>query len=139
MIEIHYETQFKLENESKFTDWITRIIESENCHPGRLTYIFCDDTYLLHLNQKFLSHDTYTDIISFDYSEGNDISGDVFISIDRVRENSAQLNTEFLIELLRVMSHGVLHLLGYKDKSKEERMEMRAKENEKMKMFHVEQ
>lgn len=139
MIEFHYESEFKIENENKFVDWLSRVIASENFEITQLDYIFCGDDYLLGLNQKYLSHDTYTDIITFDYSEGINLAGDIFISIDRLRENAEDLDVEFDEELLRVMSHGILHLMGYKDKSEEDKAEMRAKENEKIKMFHVEQ
>jgi len=139
MIEFHYETDFKIENENKFVDWLSRVIVSENFLSRQLDYIFCGDDYLLNLNQKYLSHDTYTDIITFDYSEGESLAGDIFISIDRLIENSEELEIEFEEELLRVMCHGILHLIGYKDKSEEDSAEMRAKENEKIRMFHVEQ
>jgi rRNA maturation RNase YbeY len=94
---------------------------------------------LLDLNQRFLNHDTYTDIITFDYSENGSISGEIYISIERVRENAKEFSQRFEDELLRVMAHGLLHLLGYKDKTEKEIMEMRDKEEDKMKMFHVEQ
>ncbi len=139
MIEFHYETNFKIENEKKFADWLSRIIASENFICTQLDYIFCGDDYLLNLNQKYLSHDTYTDIITFDYSDGRSLTGDIFISVDRLRENAECLEIEFEEELLRVMSHGILHLVGYKDKSEVDSSEMRAKENEKIKLFHVEQ
>ena len=90
------------------------------------------------INQKYLSHDTFTDIITFDYCEGNTISGDVFISVERVRDNAVEFQVTFDQELNRVMAHGVLHLLGFKDKSTEDAVLMRIKENEKMEMFHVE-
>lgn len=139
MIEFHYETDFKIESEKKYADWLSRVILSENFLSGKLDYIFCTDDYLLNLNQKYLAHNTYTDIITFDYSGGESLAGDVFISIDRVRENAEDLDITFEEELLRVMSHGILHLIGYKDKSEEDSAEMRAKENEKIRMFHVEQ
>lgn len=138
MIEFHYETDFKLKHEIKFADWVSRVITSENCYPNQIDYIFCDDAYMLGLNQKYLSHDTYTDIITFDYSQAVQISGDIFISIDRVKENASNLEVSFEEEVLRVMSHGVLHLMGYDDKSKQNRAHMREKENEKIRMFHVE-
>lgn len=139
MIEFHYELDFSLENETKFADWISRVLVSEDARLSHLDYIFCNDEYLGEMNQKYLGHDTYTDIITFDYSEGDMISGDVFISVDRVRENSIKFDVDFREELLRVMAHGVLHLVGYSDKSETEIAEMRVKENEKVKMFHVEQ
>ncbi len=139
MINFHYELDFKLVNESHYSDWILYVIESENKESGELNYIFCDDEYLFNINNEYLNHDTYTDIISFDYSEGNLLQGDVFISIDRVRENATLFETIFDEELKRVMIHGVLHYCGYKDKDKDAAKLMREKENEKIKMFHVEQ
>lgn len=139
MIEFHFETKFELKNEVDYSDWIARVIHSENATVGNLNYIFCDDTYLLVLNKNHLDHDTFTDIISFDYSDKGVVSGDIFISIERVRENSELFKEEFSMELLRVMAHGVLHLLGYNDKNENDIVLMRKKENEKIKLFHVEQ
>ncbi len=139
MISYHYETDFKLDRESDYTDWVARVIESESAASNQIDYIFCDDEYLLHINQKYLDHDTYTDIITFDYSEGKQIAGDIFISIERVKENSKEFKVGFKDELLRVMSHGILHLLGYKDKAEDEANVMRNKENEMIALFHVEQ
>ncbi len=138
MIEFHYETGFRLDNETKFADWISRVVASEGGSYKQIDYIFCSDNYLLEMNKKYLSHDTFTDIITFDYSEGKPIGGDIFISIDRVRENAEVFKTEFEKELLRVMSHGLLHLFGYTDKLKTDKSFMRSKEEEKMKLFHVE-
>ena len=138
MIELHYETDFRVDNEAKFSDWVSRIIDSEAKLMGDINYIFCTDNYLLNLNQKYLSHDTLTDIITFDYSEGNILSGDIYISIERVKENSNLFNVDFFEEVLRVTAHGVLHLAGYKDKSDADASEMRNKEDEKIEMFHVE-
>lgn len=139
MIEFHYETDFQLHEESKFTDWLATVVASEKGRISQLDFIFCTDEYLLEKNRQYLNHDTYTDIITFDYSEGKTIAGDIFISIDRVRENSDKYNVRFDEETIRVMAHGVLHLLGYKDKSTEEIEVMRKKEEEKIKLFHVEQ
>ncbi len=139
MIEFHYATDFQLEIESKFADWVSRVISSEGGTCRQIDYIFCSDGYLLEMNKKYLSHDTFTDIITFDYSDGKRIGGDIFISIDRVKENAEIFKTDFEKELLRVMSHGLLHLFGFKDKSKEESIQMRSKEDEKIKLFHVEQ
>lgn len=138
MIDFHFETNFSLKGLTKYSDWITRIIESEDREIGKVDYIFCSDDYLLKMNQRYLNHDTFTDIITFDYSEEKFISGDIFISIDRVKENAASFNVNYQEELLRVMSHGVLHLIGYKDKGEDEVKLMREKENEKIKLFHVE-
>lgn len=139
MVIFNYETDFQLENESKYEDWIDSIIESEDKEPGEINYIFCDDDYLLEINKQYLDHDTLTDIISFDYCIGDLISGDIFISIDRVKDNAQEYDVSFNNELLRVMSHGILHYCGYKDKTQEEQLLMRAKEQEKINMFHVEQ
>lgn len=139
MITFNYETDFELKNESDYEAWIEAIIESEDYTEGEVNYIFCDDEYLHKINVEYLDHDTLTDIISFDYTIGNLISGDIFISIERVKENAKEYEVSFEKELLRVMSHGILHYCGYKDKSDEDSILMRQKENEKMEMFHVEQ
>ena len=139
MISFNYELDFTLENESVYADWISKVISSENKYEGEINYVFCDDDYLIGLNQQYLDHDTLTDIISFDYSEGNLLHGDVFISVERVRDNALDFNVSFFEELKRVMAHGVLHYCGYKDKSEEDERLMRQKEEEKMKMFHVKQ
>lgn len=138
MIEFHFRSDLLLENKSDFSDWVNRILESEDFLQGQIDYIFCTDDYLLKLNQEYLNHDTFTDIITFDYTNGKTISGDIFISTERVQENAKSFEVDFHEELLRVMSHGVLHLMGYGDKSEEDKKIMRAKEEEKMKMFHVE-
>lgn len=137
MISFNYELDFKLENEKVYADWISEVIRSENKSEGEINYIFCDDDYLIELNQQYLDHDTLTDIISFDYSEGNNLHGDIFISVERVKENANDFNVSFEDEFKRVLVHGVLHYCGYKDKSDEDEKLMRQKEEEKMKMFHV--
>jgi len=139
MINFHYETEFSLEDAENYTNWIINIIKSEKAVLGDLSYIFCSDNYLLKLNQKYLKHNSFTDIITFDYSEQKVISGEIYISIDRVRDNAVKFKEDFNRELLRVMAHGVLHLLGYKDKGKNEKEEMSTKEDEKIYMFHVKQ
>jgi len=139
MITFNYECDFKLEMESAYSAWIEKLIASENLNVGTINYIFCDDDYLHQINVQYLDHDTLTDIISFDYREGDVISGDMFISIERVRDNASDYEVLFLDELRRVMAHGVLHYCGYKDKTERDEMIMREKENEKMSMFHVEQ
>lgn len=135
MISFNYETDFKLENEALYEGWVSKIIDSEDKTEGEINYIFCDDDYLLQKNIEFLNHDTLTDIISFDYTMGNLISGDIFISVERVKDNAADFNTEFIEELKRVMAHGILHYCGYKDKTEEDSALMRSKENEKIVMF----
>ncbi|MFN7676669.1 rRNA maturation RNase YbeY [Flavobacterium sp.] len=137
MISFNYEIDFNLENESEYSSWISKVIISESKNEGEINFIFCDDDYLLELNQEYLRHDTLTDIISFDYSIGNELHGDVFISLERVRENADEFNVSFLEELKRVMAHGILHYCGYKDKNEKDEFIMRQKEEEKMAMFHV--
>ncbi|PZR23944.1 MAG: rRNA maturation RNase YbeY [Flavobacterium psychrophilum] len=139
MISFNYETDFELQDEARYEEWISEVIESEDKTEGEINYIFCDDEYLLQKNIEFLDHDTLTDIISFDYTMGNLISGDIFISVERVKDNAADYGVSFADELRRVMAHGVLHYCGYKDKSEEDSTVMRSKEEEKMKLFHVEQ
>ena len=139
MISFNYETEFELPNESAIERWISQVIVSEQKREGEISYVFCDDNYLLELNQNYLQHDTLTDIISFDYTVGNELNGDIFISVERVRENAEIFNQTFDNEILRVMIHGVLHYCGYKDKSTVDEQRMREKENEKIAMFHVEQ
>nr|WP_299071578.1 rRNA maturation RNase YbeY [uncultured Allomuricauda sp.] len=138
MIEFHFESEFVLEDKTKYSDWITRVVETESFSVGQLDYIFCSDSYLLNINQKYLNHDTFTDIITFDYSNGKTLSGDIFISIERVMDNAGAYKVSMEDELLRVMSHGVLHLIGFGDKTNEEQRLMRKKEEEKIKLFHVE-
>lgn len=137
MISFNYELDFKLEDEMLYSDWLSKVISSEMKSEGDINYIFCDDNYLVEINQQYLDHDTLTDIISFDYSIGNELHGDIFISVERVRENAVDFNVDFNEELKRVLVHGVLHYCGYKDKSEDDEKLMRQKEEEKMKMFHV--
>ena len=129
---IHYfyeQIDFKIETPRKASTWITLVAKTEKKEIGDLTYVFCSDDYLLSLNQQFLKHNTLTDIITFDYSEGkNELSGGIYISIDRVADNAAKFKTDFQDELHRVMIHGVLHLAGYKDKKPAEKALMRKKE-----------
>ena len=139
MINFNYETDFQLHDESLFSDWISRVIASEAKKEGDINYIFCDDEFLLDVNQKYLNHDYYTDIISFDYSVGNELHGDVFVSVERVRENAIDFNVAFEEELKRVIIHGILHYCGYKDKTEAEEQTMRTKEDQKIEMFHVKQ
>jgi rRNA maturation RNase YbeY len=139
MINFNYESEFILENEEAIAAWLSAVIVSENKSEGEISYIFCDDEYLHKINLEYLNHDTLTDIISFDYTMGNEISGDIFVSIERVFDNAKDYDTLFEDELKRVLVHGVLHYCGYKDKSDEDEALMRSKEDEKIRMFHVEQ
>jgi rRNA maturation RNase YbeY len=129
MISFNYETDFNFDNEEKLSNWISSVIRSEGFNEGEINYIYCDDDYLLKLNLEFLKHNALTDIISFDYTIGNTIHGDIYISIERVLDNANKFNVEFLNELSRVMIHGVLHYCGYKDKSSKDKQLMRVKEN----------
>ncbi|WP_306351209.1 rRNA maturation RNase YbeY [Flavobacterium sp. '19STA2R22 D10 B1'] len=139
MISFNYETDFELADETIFSDWLSRVIISENKKEGEINYIFCDDEYLHQINVEYLKHDTLTDIISFDYSVGNELHGDIFVSVERVKDNAVDFNTVFEEELKRVMAHGILHYCGYKDKTEDEAALMRSKEEDKIALFHVEQ
>jgi probable rRNA maturation factor len=139
MINFNYETDFNLDNEEATAVWLGNVITSENKKEGEINYIFCDDEYLYKINVEYLEHDTLTDIISFDYSMGNELHGDIFVSIERVRDNATDFNVSFEEELKRVLVHGILHYCGYKDKGEAEELLMRSKEDEKIAMFHVEQ
>ncbi len=134
---------FELLEAEKVKNWISQVIQLRGKRVGNISYLFCDDEYLLGVNQQYLNHDTYTDIITFDYVAADLISGDIMISIDRVRENASQFEVPFELELRRVIIHGVLHLLGQGDKSDDEATEMRRQEEESLvlwnTMFPVEQ
>ena len=132
MITFNSETSFTLKNQKKLVKWISDVVSSEGFQVGEINYIFCDDSYLNKINQEFLNHDTFTDIISFDYTLGKEVGGDIFISIERVLENAEKFNEVFENELHRVMIHGILHFMGYKDKTKKEKTLMRTKEDEKI-------
>jgi rRNA maturation RNase YbeY len=129
MIDFNYELDFELENEEQTRAWISKCIEEFDKEEGELQYIFCDDKYLHKLNVEFLDHDTLTDIISFDYVMGDLISGDIFISVERVKENAKELDIDFKDELDRVIMHGVLHYIGFKDKTDDDKIVMRSKED----------
>ena len=129
MITFNYETKFKLISVKKIANWISRSIVNETYKEGDINYIFCNDDYLLDINVKHLKHNLLTDIISFDYSIGKMLSGDIFISIDRIRENALKYKVNVDDELQRVIIHGILHFCGYKDKTKEDKLLMRKKED----------
>ena len=128
---------FEPANTEILEDWIKAIISRENCQLGFLNFIFCSDAYLLGLNQEVLGHDTLTDIITFPYQIPPRIEGDVFISIERVRENAEDYSTGFEQELHRVIIHGVLHLCGHQDKTAEQQAMMRRKEDEALELLRV--
>jgi probable rRNA maturation factor len=119
------------------TNWIKRIIDAEGKKSGDISFIFCSDEYLFEINKKYLNHDYYTDIITFDYSEGSVINGDIFISTERIRENSKTYNTTFGNELARIVTHGILHLLGYLDKNIKDKEMMTFKEDYFLKMLLI--
>ena len=126
---------FNLKQKTKLKSWIKSVIEKEKHILGNLNYTFTSDEALLKINVEYLNHNTYTDIITFDYCEGKTVNGDIFISVDRVEENAKKFESPFEEELHRVMIHGVLHLCGYKDKSKADSVMMRKKENASLKAF----
>ena len=135
MIEFNYEIDFKLHNESALKAWLETCIRDRGFKTGEINYIFCNDDDLLKLNVEFLKHDTLTDIISFDYSLGKLIGGDIYISVERVRENAKHFLQQVENEINRVMIHGILHYMGYKDKSEKERLEMREQEENCLKLL----
>lgn len=128
MIAIYFENTEAIQLPSQLEKWIAKIIQTESKKLGAVNYIFCDDSYLLEINRKYLAHDDYTDIITFDLVKGKVISGDIFVSLQRLRENAQIHDIEFKTELLRVVAHGIYHLCGYKDKTPEEVNIMRSKE-----------
>ena len=130
MIEIHFEDVVPLPLDSTdLSDWLSKVAACYSKSLGDLNLVFCTDSYLLNVNQEYLQHDYYTDIITFDYSEMDCVSGDLFISVDRVKDNAENLELHFLDELYRVIAHGVLHLCGLKDKSNEDQLIMTAAED----------
>ncbi|MDG1374076.1 MAG: rRNA maturation RNase YbeY [Flavobacteriaceae bacterium] len=128
MISFHSEVPFEISNPDSTAAWLSSIISQENYKEGEVSIVFCDDAFLHKLNLEFLNHDTLTDVISFDYSVGKEIHGEIFISIERVQENATEFNQTFTSEISRVMAHGVLHYCGYKDKSDSDAATMRSKE-----------
>ncbi len=121
--------------EKKIIKWLDTIVEKYNFIQGDLSYIFASDQYILEINKQYLNHDYFTDVITFDYTESNIISGDIFISVDRVKENAESFGVNFIDELLRVIVHGTLHLIGFKDKTDIEKQEMTKQEDESLKLF----
>ena len=138
MVAFYFEdTDFKLRHKTRIKEWLRLVAESEVFTLGNISVIFCSDNYILDINQKYLHHDYFTDIITFDYSEGGRISGDLFISVDSVRENSVEYGTEFEDELHRVIVHGILHLIGYDDHTEDEIKTMRSKEDYYLSLFEL--
>ena len=137
MILFHSEMDFQLSQKLLYKRWLAALAAHEGFKIGDINYIFCDDDYLLKMNMAYLNHDTLTDIITFDYVENKVLNGDIFISIERVRENSVIFSVSFEQELLRVLSHGLLHLCGYKDKTDKEAAVMRKMENFAIQLFQT--
>lgn len=130
-----FETKYNLKSRTLIKKWLKQIIENNGCKLGTISYILCDDDYLLEINKQFLQHDNYTDIITFDYVENGIVNGDIFISVERVEENASLFQTSKQDELMRVFAHGVLHLLGFKDKTEQEAKQMRQAENESLELL----
>ncbi|MCD6067134.1 MAG: ybeY [Bacteroidetes bacterium] len=131
------EISFNLKQKTKLKAWVRQVVEKEKLSTGNIAYVFCSDEALLKINRDFLSHDTYTDIITFDYREDKMINGEIYISVDRVKENAEKFKTTFDNELHRVMIHGVLHICGYKDKGKAATELMRKKEDGALKLLKI--
>ena len=134
-ISFSLETKYNLKSRTLIKKWLKQIIENKGYKLGTLAYILCDDDYLLEINKQYLQHEFYTDIITFDYVENGVINGDIFISVDRVKENAASFGVGEREELMRVFAHGVLHLSGLKDATSEEASQMRKAENESLELL----
>jgi len=135
MITFNFETLFELKKTTHLEDWVAKIVDNHGFTIGEINFIFCDDAYLHKLNVDFLQHDTLTDVISFDNTIGKLISGDIYISIERVADNAKDYNVSFDKELHRVMIHGVLHYIGFKDKTVSEKKQMTAAEDEALSLL----
>ena len=135
MIQFFFENIDEINIDPDVNKWLENIIMSEEKKVGEITYVFCDDEYLLKINQDYLKHDYYTDIITFDYVKGKTISADIFVSLPRILENTQLHSKDFKDEFHRVLAHGILHLCGYKDKTQEEILLMREKENFYLSLF----
>lgn len=136
---INYQCQdikFVLKEKRKISKWINDVIKSHQKKLGNVSYIFCSNEYILELNQKYLNHNYFTDIITFDYCSDNIVEGDIFISVDTVLDNSHRFKTNFNDELLRVIIHGVLHLVGFSDKTAKQQKQMRVLEDEALSIFY---
>ncbi len=138
-IDFVYNTDFELSNKEQVSDWVLRVINSKGYKLGNLVYAFFNDEDLKDLNIRFLNHDYYTDVISFDETADQVVSGNIAISVDRVKENATQIGVDFEEELHRVMIHGVLHFIGFNDKTSSEKKEIREQEALALSMFHVKQ
>ena len=130
MIEFSSQNDFVLEQSERVESWLKAASIKESYGIDSLGYVFCSDDFLLEINQQFLDHDTLTDIVTFDYTEGTILNGEIYISTDRVADNAKDFNVDFDTELRRVIIHGLLHMCGYGDKTEEEKLQMRSKEDE---------
>jgi len=129
MIEYNFQKEFKFSNQINLSSWISDVIEYESYREGEINYVFCSDEYLLEINNKHLKHNTLTDIITFNYNLGKQINSEIYISIDRVKDNAVSFEVSFIDELHRVIIHGILHLCGYKDKTLDDKSLMKQKED----------
>lgn len=136
MVNFFTETDFELQHQDFYRDWINACMDRENRKTGNVNIIFCDDEYLLEINRQHLDHDYYTDIITFDYSDDAQLNGDIFISVDRVSDNAYDFETTFDEEISRVIIHGFLHMCGYGDKTESEEKLMREKENDCLSLMY---
>ncbi|MBO7629480.1 MAG: rRNA maturation RNase YbeY [Bacteroidales bacterium] len=134
-----HSVDFELNEPQNIKKWLVEVVKRRGKSVGNINYLFCGDEYLIEVNRQYLDHDTYTDIITFDYVAGGLISGDILISVERVGENAVKFGVPFEHELRRVIVHGVLHLLGQGDKTDDEAREMRRLEEEALALFHEEQ
>ena len=139
MIDFVYNTDFQIENHRIFSRWLVEVAAAENCLIHDLVFLFVSDQELLTMNKKYLKHNYFTDVITFGELEDDKISGNIAISVDRVLDNSKTYGVRFDEELKRVMAHGLLHIIGYNDKTKKEKLTMSQKETDALKMFHVKQ
>ena len=139
MIDFVYNTDFQIENHKVFSRWLVEVAAAENCLIHDLVFLFVSDQELLAMNKKHLKHNYFTDVITFGELEGDKISGNIAISVDRVLDNSKTYGVRFDEELKRVMVHGLLHIVGYNDKTKKEKLTMSQKETDALKMFHAKQ
>ena len=139
MIDFVYNTDFQIENHRVFSRWLVEVAAAENCLIHDLVFLFVSDQELLAMNKKHLKHNYFTDVITFGELDGDKISGNIAVSVDRVLDNSKTYGVRFDEELKRVMAHGLLHIIGYNDKTKKEKLTMSQKETDALKMFHVKQ
>jgi len=138
LINFESKNDFQLNNELSYKNWIEKVVVSHQKEIGDILYTFCDDDYLLEINQQYLNHNTYTDIITFDDSQSNLLFAEIYISTQRVRDNAETFSISLEEELKRVMIHGILHCIGFKDETAEEKAKMREEEERMMELFHVE-